>query len=492
MGIKFVFLFSFAFFWISIPWIVSQRNGSHHHYHHHYNRYPKFSTNNPSTTNTVEIIPNHIDAVQDHEKLYSSHHCIGDHGAAHMPFSGGNLAQGDINGRICRFTNVCLRKFEDSGDFYRENDPGQAMLMYFRDPRIPLTADEYAGWDGYTYSHFPADFGVIVSEPCEGPTCSRVSLKDIEGPIPKGTSIISHRTGLMKDWCTYSLGHLLIDFMLPLYANQMSFYLTPTYDFQMISIREREAVGSRGASLEPKFRSGYSKYNMQSAKELYEEGVENGHTNNSLICFREMVAGNWHSHPYSHKNTVMGIHFRNFMLTNWGLNPNYVPKKHLILMLQKDIEHSEGRAYRNTDEIITKMEQAFGKEIFRMESFKGLDAKGQAALAQKATVFIGPGSGGSFAAVFMANSTVRLELSVRQNGKEYTFGYESIFYGQLSYLHNWRYPVTEKEFYYDRPQNISHGWEFFRSDYTIDTNKLIYFTKLAMEHVEKTYPHLKR
>lgn len=454
-----------------------------------HNKKPKH-TPSESSHNAL-FVPNQIDSVQGQEQLYSSHHCIGDHGAAHMPFGPGYV-EGDLKGRICRFTNVCLRMNQTSGDFYTENDGiGLSTLMYFRDPRIPVTADKYAGWDGYTHSNFPEDFGVVVSEPCDK-SCSRAMLKDTrEGSIPKGTSIISHRTGLMKDWCTFSLGHLLVDFMLPLFANQMAFEVTPTYDFQMISTSDRAPVSRRGSSLEPIFRTGYSKYNMQSAKELYQEGVKKGHTKNGLICFRELFAGNWHTHPYSQKNTIVGIQFRNFMLRNWGLDPNYVPKKHLIIMLKKEIAHSEGRAYRNTDEIVSKMEQAFGKDTFRMEAFKGMTAKEQAALAQHATVFIGPGSGGSFSAIFMSNNTLRLELSIRQDGKEHTFGLESMFYGQLSYIDNWRYPVTEKEFYYDRPAPLERGMEFFYSDFTIDAEKLVYFTKLAMQHVEIKYPHLK-
>jgi hypothetical protein len=425
--------------------------------------------------------------ILEKDQLSSKHQCIGDQGwlRGFKWFGDASIAQGGEFSRVCRFENVCLQQTApDGSEFSTPNGHKNfvsSKLIYFRGPNhhMPIGVFDHA-----EYYRFPEnDFQIIVSwGNCVPPDCSFVNITDVDGYIPVKSSYVEHRVGLMVDWSTTNLGHLLVDFMMALFGTQLSLDMEPTYDFQMVSTWNLHG----GVSLEPKFGPAYSRHRMRSLSDMYKYGTQNGSNPNGLVCFKELVAGNLDFLTTSKRYSFTAPPFRKWMLRNIGLPSTFVPRQHLIVLMGKHVEGTKGRGIRNLQEVNESFSTEFGHR-FIMPDFATMSARDQMHVMQRATVFIAPGSGGSFIGLFLSRGAVFLQFDVFNNEtkRSIPFGLEVNVWTQLGYITYWRYLVDSSEFYFDRDvanQTYDAGLPWtFTGDYTLNVSRLMGFVYLALD-----------
>ena len=423
--------------------------------------------------------------------LYSSHRCVGD---------GTNITE--IEKRVCIFKNVCLKTAPKSNKKsfvnlvgaphpQEENNPTYkyfkddilwppAKLIYFRDPSAPVRPIGTFDNDGKMLYNFPPNdgFRIVASKKCTYPYCTFAAVEEEFGSLPSKSTLISHRIGLAGIMCIYNLGHLIFDSMFPLYYAQLRLCLHHIYDFQLASIAScgEDVNCAEGTSLEPKFGPMFSKHRLTTAMELYKAGVKRKNADNGYLCFRELIVGNKEGLSVTGQYDFTLSHFRSFVLHNMKLDPLFVPTKPLILLFYKAVSSSDlGRGLLNIDEVNRTMTAKFG-DTFQITKFKGMSAVEQMELLQRTTVFITPGSGGTYLSFVMAKGTVRIQFDLL-NEKQTSEPFDYFLFTHLP-ITPWRYQVDSSEY------RVEKGSHWYAGVYVLNCTKLIEMTERALREVE--------
>ena len=166
---------------------------------------------------------------------------------------------------------MCL-KADDKVDFFpKVGNRRRATLIYFSNNSVILPFS-----DSYKLGRLKFD-GEDVG----------VNIHEVHASLPPALISLKHRVGLMTDWCTFNLGHLLVDVMFSQYMLNLRLGYGQLYDFQLVSTSAIDPT-----SLEPSFGHGLCKHPMITLNDLFIS--KNGsipsqaHKRRNLVCFKKL------------------------------------------------------------------------------------------------------------------------------------------------------------------------------------------------------------
>jgi hypothetical protein len=148
--------------------------------------------------------------------IRSSHHCVGNYGYLHPKFLAPNSSVWeDSSLTSCSFRNVCIQK-DDQGEFFPQEVV--TLLYYLGDEKeSPFPPHFQMGRLKWDASNAHAD------------------VRTVETWFPQSHPDVKLLSGLISDWCSFNLGHYLLEHLLPHYLMNRRFGYGEPRDFQLVS-----------------------------------------------------------------------------------------------------------------------------------------------------------------------------------------------------------------------------------------------------------------
>lgn len=403
----------------------------------------------------------------DGKGVVSSFRCIDDGGYVHPRSSPArNITNSDpsiwldYSSTSCVFKNICLRT-DDKGQFFPE-----------KDGKYIVTMEYFLGKE----THLPFSEKFQPSRLKWDASISSFDIQGVSGALHSSEIDIHHRAGLISDWCTYNLGHLLLDFMLPHYLLNLKLGNGEDYSFQLISTNPINPT-----SLEPGFGRGLCRYPMVSLPDIAQKKSNHSYH----VCFREINIG-LPSGIHTRLGGDVVYRYQQFLLKNMLFPLRVVRSGNLIVMGSKSTvnQHVGGRHYINSEEIKMKFGSKYSN--FRLEEFVGLTPHEQIDLMQKASIFITPGGGGSFIGLFLPINSILISLDIYdyRTNESKPFASETDFWNGCTWMKVWRYIVTPDEYYCTQGLSYCQS-QYHLGVYNLNLERLSNMIDLALEELAR-------
>ena len=398
--------------------------------------------------------------------IISTHRCVGDYGYVHPSFHRNHPnvdVWKDYSQVSCSLQNVCIRA-DQTGNFFP--DEVVTLLYYLGDDRN---------------SPFPPNFrtGRLKFDASN----AHVHIRTVNKYFPQIEPDVKILSGLFSDWCTYNLGHYLLEAIFPHYVMNLKFGFGERYDFQLVSTNPVHPK-----SMDFSFGESFSKHRITSLQTLAKQKNVSNHT----LCFANLNIGMIVSlRTQMYADTTFS--YQQYLLKNMGYPLKKKSAGNRVVMGSKGginpgvNEHVGGRHFYNPQEMNKTLNDRFSN--FRLEEFATLPAREQIELMQDTAVFVTPGGGISFIGMFLPIGSVIITLDYYDYGLNISqpFATENHFWNNCNWIKVWRYPVTPEEYY------CQDGVDFCRQkyhlgNYKLDLDRLSHIIDLALVESKSGFP----
>lgn len=402
--------------------------------------------------------------LQSHKNEYiSSFRCVDDGGYIHpslLKLTKNISLWENYSKTGCVFYNVCLKTVENNQFFPLRDGKNIVTMQYFLGNQTELP--------------FPKKFQPARIKWDSSPV--HFDFQGVSRTLLESQIDITHRVGLISDWCTFNLGHLLVDFMLAHYILNLRLGNGEDYEFQLISTNPIHPN-----SLEPTFGPGLAKYPMDSLDNISKKKSIQSHH----VCFREINIG---LSTYLHVPMPGDVvyRFQQYYLKNMGFSLRNIRKGNLIVMSTKSKvnQHVGGRHYINPDVIKEKYSSKYSN--FRFEEFVGLTVQQQIELMQQTSIFITPGGGASFIGLFLPINAIMIVLDIfdYRTNQSIPFASETEFWNGCTWIKVWRHVVTPEEYYCLQGLSYCQN-KYYEGIYNLNLDRLSILIDLALKEISE-------